>query len=276
MCFRKSFLHVLIGFLFIGIASSTSHAQILIGPKAGVQFGWVSFDDEGIDGNDLSDKDYVKSSPSIGAHAGITAIFKVKERFFLDSELLYVVRQQVIKGKLDPALTNRMYTHMIELPVTFRMNFDGRLWNLKYQYFLGAGPNVSYWLFSKGKLDSSELQEVDLPPVKYSAAFEAYGENASSDKLYIEDPNRIQLGINVVAGVMLEPSEGNAIKFDVRFDYGHSYFAKTDYGIYPDVIDYSEPLRARYSAIKVGVAYILDTKVSERKKGKSTFKKRKN
>ncbi len=252
------------------------HAQIHVGPKAGVQFGWTTFDDEGDDADDLADRDFLKSSPALGVHAGITAIFQVKERFFLDAELLYTVRQQVIKGRLDPELKNTMFSHMIELPLTFRMNFDARLWNLNYQYFLGAGPNVSYWLFSTGKLNSSELQEIDMPPVKYRTSFKAYEEGASSDRLYIEDPNRIQLGINIVAGFMTKPAQGNAFKFDVRFDYGHSYFGTSDYGIYPDVIEYAEPLTARYSALKLGLTYIFDTKVSERKKGKSTIKNRKN
>ncbi len=274
MCFRKCFLLILSGLFLIFLSGGRAMSQIHLGPKAGVQYGWINFDDEPDDIDDLSDGDFLKSTPSIGAHAGITAIFQVKDRFYLDAELLYVVRQQVIKGRLDPLLKNKMFTHLVELPLTFRMNFDARMWNLNYEYFIGAGPNVSYWLFSTGKLTSSEIQEVDLPTVKYRTAFEAYEDGARTDRLYIEDPNRIQLGINLVAGVMFKPSEGNALKFDVRFDYGHSQFARKDYGNYPDVIEYSEPMQARYSSIKIGVAYILDTKVSERKKGKSTFKKK--
>lgn len=276
MCFRKLFLSILCGLAITLLCEGAAYAQIHLGPKAGVQFGWVSLDDEADDPDDLADGDYVKSSPALGVHAGLTAIFQVKERFFLDAELLYTVRQQVIKGRLDPALKNTMFTHMLELPLTFRMNFDARLWNLNYQYFLGAGPNVSYWLFSTGKFNSSELEEVDLPPVKYRTSFKAYEEGAPADRMYIEDANRIQLGINIVAGFMTQPSKGNAFKFDVRFDYGHSYFARSDYGIIPGVIEYAEPMTARYSSLKVGLTYIFDTNVSERKKGKSTIKNRKN
>jgi len=276
MCFRKIISFLFCGMLLVAGLSGSVFSQIHIGPKAGVQFGWVSFDDEPEDADDRPDGDFLKSTPALGVHAGVTAIFQVKERFYLDAELLYTVRQQVIKGRLDPELKNEMFTHMVELPITFRMNFDARLWNLNYQYFVGAGPNVSYWLFSTGTLNSSEIQEVDLPPVKYRTSFKAYEDGAPSDKLYIEDPNRIQLGINIVAGFMTQPAKGNAFKFDVRYDYGHSYFGSSDYGIYPDVVEYAEPLTARYSALKIGVTYIFDTNISERKKGKSTFRKRKN
>lgn len=274
MCFRENFLQVFLGlFLLVGFTTG-ANAQILIGPKAGVQFGWISFENEGEDIGDKGDKEFLKSSPALGIHAGATAIFKVKDRFFLDAELLYVLRQQVIKGRLDSQLKNTMNTHMIELPITFRMNFDGRMWNLKYQYFAGAGPNVSYWLFSTGKFQSSELDETDRPPLKYRTSFKAYQDGDRSDRLYIEDPNRLQLGVNAVVGIMFNPSGGNSFKLDFRFDYGHSYFAKTDYGIFPGLIDYAEPLRVRYSSLKVGMTYVFDTKVAERKKGKSTIKDR--
>jgi hypothetical protein len=253
----------------------SANGQILIGPKAGVQFGWVSFENEGQEAGDLADADFLKSTPALGVHAGVTAIFKVKERFFLDAELLYVLRQQVIKGRLDPLLKNTMNSHYVELPITFRMNFDGNIGNLKFQYFLGAGPNVSYWLFSTGKLESSELDEIDLPALKYKTSFKAYEDGDRADRLYIEDANRIQLGVHFLTGLMMNPAPGHAFKLDLRFDYGHSYFASSDYGIYPDLIDYAEPLKARYSAIKIGLAYVFDTKVAERKKGKSTAKIRK-
>ena len=76
--------------------------------------------------------------------------------------------------------------------------------------------------------------------------------------------------MNAVAGFMFEPQAGNTIILDFRFDYGHSFLARKDYGIYPDLIDYSEPTRARYHALKIGIAYLIDTKVASRNKGKST------
>ncbi len=253
----------------MGFFSHIADAQILVGPKIGVQYGWVGLD------NDI-DKYFLNASPAIGFHAGGVAIFRVRERFYLHTELLYAFRQQVIKGELDEMLRSTTIGHYVELPISFKINFKSSISDLKYQWFAGAGPNVSYWVGGSNKLESSELDEIDQSPSKYKIAFEAIpDQDADPERLYIEDANRMQLGVNVVGGLMFEPQAGTSFIVDVRFDYGHSFLARKDYGYFPGVIDYSEPTRSRYMAIKLGLTYVFDTKVSESRKGKSTIKNRK-
>ncbi|MEJ2004923.1 MAG: outer membrane beta-barrel protein [Cyclobacteriaceae bacterium] len=262
--FFASFLSVL---LFFGTLET--EAQILVGPKAGIQYGWIGLD------RDI-DRDFLKTEPALGGYAGGVAIFRVRERFFLHTELLYSYRQQIIRGKLDEQLKSKTMNHYLELPISFKINFDSRIKNLKYEWFLGAGPNLAYWIGGSTLLKSSELAEVDMSGTEYSIAFKQIPvSNPDNSKLYVDDANRMQLGIHVVGGLMFEPIKGRAFIVDVRFDYGHSYLAREDYGYFPGLIDYSEPTRSRYHALKVGVTYVLDTKVSESKKGKSTVKERK-
>ena len=267
-CSRILFAAFLCSFLSI-LGINESHAQILVGPKAGIQYGWVGLD------RDI-DREFIRSEPELGAHFGGVAIFRVRERFYLHTELLYSMRRQAIKGRLDEQLVSKTTNHYAELPISFKVNFKSNIKNLKYQWFAGAGPVLSYWIAGTTNLQSSELAEIDMSPNNYTIAFKPIPiEDPDVNTLYIEDANRMQLGIHAVAGLMFEPQEGMAFIVDVRFDYGHSYFARKDYGYYPGLLDYSEPTRARYQALKIGVTYVFDTNVSESKKGKSTVKNRK-
>ena len=89
----------------------------------------------------------------------------------------------------------------------------------------------------------------------------------------VEEPNRFQFGLNFVAGMVLEPAPRRRILFTVRYELGHTYLAKTD-GIFLNTY-FQDPLRARIQGFRVSLAYLIDLKTEERKKGKSTIDKRK-
>ena len=244
--------------------ASDSHAQLLVGPKFGAQMGWIGL-------NNDADKEFLNSQVVPGFHGGAVAIWRVRDRFYLHTELLYALNKQRITGELDRLLESEITNHMLELPISFKVNFDQNIKNLKYQIYLGAGPNIRYWMGGNSTVFSSEIDEVGTTAQEYKIKFEEFpAENVDNSKLYIEDANRVQLGVNAVAGLMFQPQGGHTIILDFRFDYGHSFLARKDYGFYPDLIDYSEPTRARYHAFKIGVAYLIDTNVASRNKGKST------
>ena len=268
MCCSRKIFNIILCILALG-SFTPAAAQILVGPKAGVQYGWIGLD------RDI-DREFLNTRPPVGVPAGGVAIFRIRERVDLHTELLYAFRQQVITGELDDMLKSTSMHHFIEVPISFKVNFKSSISNLRYQWFAGAGPNISYWLGGQTRLKSSELDETDRSPSDYKYKFSALPDtDADPDRLYIEEPNRLQLGIHVVTGLMFEPQEGTAFIIDLRFDYGHSYFAREDYGYFPGLLDYAEPMRARYQALKLGVTYVFDTKVSASRKGKSTVKDRK-
>lgn len=266
MCCNRKFFHVFL-IAFACFFAHESWGQLLVGPKFGAQMGWISIQQD-------QDKEFLQSEMVPGFHAGGAAIWRVRDRFYLHTELLYAMNRQKITGKFDELLESNITNQMIELPVSFKVNFDTRIKNLKYQVYLGAGPNVKYWISGKSEVYSSEIDEVGVGTRNYTIEFEEYPEglddNIDNSLLYIEDANRIQLGVNAVAGLMFQPQSGHTIILDIRFDYGHSYLSRHDYGIYPDLIDYAEPIRSRYHAIKIGLAYLIDTNVASRNKGKST------
>lgn len=247
-------------------SASPSRAQLLIGPRAGAQISWVSFDDQ--DYKDLYD---VKFLP--GYVAGFTLAFEVKERFYLQTDFVYSRKGKILEGNVDPQLTYRSINHYIELPIVYRMDFKGSLGkNQVYKWFVGLGPHVSYWWKGNGTMKSSELSENRIQELEFKVKFNKNLEEAAFDELVVPKANRVQLGINFATGVVFEPAGGSIIVVDLRFMLGHSYQSKEDLAHFPDLVEFADPVRSRNMALRLGVSYLFDTKISQRKKGKSTGK----
>jgi hypothetical protein len=242
-------------------------SQILVGPIAGANYSWTTFADKDL-------KDSYKMIPTFGFHAGGHLAFKVRNRFFLHTSLVYSTKGREIEGKIDHLLKNFERYSFIEMPMSYTVDFRGKIGNNKeFKYFLGIGPNISYWLGAKGTLYNSDLQENNIDEISYKAVFKASPENQQQDEMNVQEPNRFQFGLNLVAGMVLEPAPRQRLMLSLRYELGHSYLAKAD-GILLNTY-FQSPLRARNQGFRVSVAYLIDLKTEERKKGKSTIDKRK-
>jgi len=257
-----------ITFLFLMTVSYAASSQILVGPVAGANYSWTSFGDKDL-------KSAYRVSPVFGFHAGAKISFKVQKRFFLHTSLLYSSKGRILDGKLDTKLRNSERYSYIEMPISYTVDFKGKIGHSKeFKYFLGIGPNISYWLNARGTLYNSDLEEANLGELSYKAVFKKSPENQRSDEMIVQEPNRFQLGLNFVAGVVLEPAPRQRVMFSVRYELGHSYLAKTN-GMFKDTY-FQDPLQSRNQGFRVSLAYLYDLKTEERKKGKSTIDKRKS
>lgn len=255
-----------IAFLLI-LLSSSAISQILVGPVAGANYSWTSFSDKDL-------KDTYRMSPVFGYHVGGHLAFKVRNRFFLHTSFLYASKGRLLEGKLDADLKNSVRYNYIDIPMSYTVDFRGKIGRSKeFKYFLGIGPNISYWLGGKGKLYNSDFAENHRDELSYKIVFKENPESQDADEMNVEEPNRLQLGLNLIAGMVLEPVSGQRILFSIRYELGHSYLAKTN-GIFQDTY-YQDPLQSRNQGFRVSLAYLIDLKVEERKKGKSSIDKRK-
>ncbi|TRX51397.1 PorT family protein [Fulvivirga sp. M361] len=245
--------------------SNDLHGQLLIGPSAGIQLNWINYED---------DVSFIEPEPVVGYNVGMTVVGKVDKRFFLQAEFLYSRKGKRYEGAIDPDLDFRMTSHYLELPIVYRVDFKARIGNIpEFKYYLGLGPNLSYWLKSSGTVNSAELVEEGLSELEYDVVFGAK-DNPEPNELVVDKPNRIQLGVNFAVGLSFQPPSGNAILVDLRYQLGHSFFARSDFARLLEVSDFADPLRARTNGARVSVSYLFDTKISQRKKGKSTNKGR--
>lgn len=247
------------------VAAKTS--QILIGPIAGVNYSWTSF-------GERDDRSDYSVNPVLGYHFGGHIAFKVRKRFFLHTSILYSTKGKVIKGKLDPLLNNKVQYNYIDVPIVYTIDFKRKLGGGKeFKYFLGIGPNVSYWLGGKGTLYNNDLNENGLPEQDYKIVFKKDVSTLGDDRMNVATPNRFQLGLAFTAGIEFEPSGTNRIMLNVRYELGHSYLSREEDGVFPISITYTDPLKIRSQGFRISLAYLIDLKVEQRKKGKSTIKR---
>lgn len=249
--------------------SLPGYSQLLVGPEIGVNYSWTSLRD-----NDLGERFNIQPVP--GFHAGGRVAFKVRNRFFLHASLLYATKGRNLTGKMDPALRSKSTYSYIDMPINYTVDFRGKLKGKEFKYFFGIGPNVSYWLGGRGKFYSSELEEDNEDQFSYRIRFRSQEDNDAEEgsrNLSVANANRLQLGLNFIGGVVFEPAYKQRFMFTVRYELGHSYLAKSDgelAGLY-----FKEPLKSRNKGFRISLAYLIDLKTEERKKGKSTIDARK-
>lgn len=253
--------------LLLSLCGSQASSQILVGPIAGANYSWTTFANKDL-------KETYKVIPTFGFHVGGHLAFKVRNRFFLHTSLLYVTKGREIEGKIDQMLRNTERYSYIEMPISYTVDFKGKLGqNKEFKYFLGIGPNIGYWLGATGTLLNSDLEENNIGEISYEAAFKRSLDDIQPDEMGVEEPNRFQFGLNFVAGMVLEPAPKQRMMLSIRYELGHTYIAKTD-GTFLDTY-YQSPLRSRNQGLRVSLAYLIDLKTEERKKGKSTIDRRK-
>ncbi|MDH4058990.1 MAG: PorT family protein, partial [Cyclobacteriaceae bacterium] len=249
------FKHITIGlFLVINVEA---FAQILVGPVVGGQIDWIKF-------GDSENKDLYSVEPVYGFHVGGSIAFRVQKRFFLQASVLYSQKGKVIDGKLDQSLRNDATFKYIDVPLLYTAEFKAKIGRDKvYKIYLGAGPNISYWLGGKGVLNHSDLNENLINPpdynLPYTITFNKDPLTIRQGEMNVEDPNRIQLGLQASTGLIFEPWGEQKIMLTARYIFGHSYLSKTsngDFGL-PNELYYEDALKVRTQELAMSLYYFI-------------------
>jgi len=186
---------------------------------------------------------------------------------------VYSTKGRKIEGKQDPLLANTVKYNFIEMPMIYAVDFRARMGKGKeFKYYVGLGPNLSYWLGGKGKLYNSDLAESSeffSEDLSYKIAFNKDPEQATPFQMNVADPNRFQLGLNVASGIVFEPRPHQRILVLLRYEIGHSFLSRTSKGTFIPTY-YQDVLQSRNKGIRLSASYLIDLQVEKRKKGKST------
>ena len=170
MCVKKIILvrYLILSLIMTLLMSRSAYSQVMdYGIKAGFNASWVRVDD---------DPDYRKATkiaPVPGFNVGAAFSFKLKKRYFLHAELLYSTKGQwLTENDLEPDLYDEKVTYnYIDLPLTYNIYFNGKLNVKKFKWYVGIGPNFSYWLGGKGTLKHYEFKEFDLIKIFNASKF---------------------------------------------------------------------------------------------------------
>jgi hypothetical protein len=258
-------------FSFSLLLMSAAHAQLSVGAVTGGQVSWTKFNND-----DLNHSYTIK--PVNGFHGGLSLALKVRNRFLLHGSLVYSTKGRIIEGKQDPLLKNKARYNFIEFPITYAVDFRGKIGKAKaFKYYLGIGPNISYWLGGKGELFNSDLSENSAyseDGLEYKIVFNKDPDQLRPDEMNVADPNRIQLGLNVAAGLVLEPGVNQKFILMIRYELGHSFLSGTSNGTFVPTY-YQDVLQSRVKSIRASVSYLIDLRIDDRKKGKSTIRRSK-
>ena len=137
---------IIIGwFLTVLLGSTTGFAQLYVGPKVGVNMSKIVFQDK-------DNYDLYSGAPKLGYQAGVAATLNIKDNFSIQGEFGFAQKGKRVKGKRDPYLDHKASYNYLEMPLMFRLKFHGQIRKKDFEWFLSAGPNVSYWLSGSGKL----------------------------------------------------------------------------------------------------------------------------
>ena len=250
------------------VVAPRAYNQILVGPVAGGQYSWTNFGDK-------DNKLHYTVKPSWGYHAGIGMSFSVRKRFFLSTSILYSTKGKTIEGKDDLLLKNKVVYKFIDVPFIYSVDFKAKIGNnTEFKYFLGLGPNISYWLGGKGTLYTTDFNESQSPTLNYRIAFKKDISEVSDNEMAVQNPNRLQLGLNLAAGLVLEPMPHQKFMFVLRYELGHSFFSTESNGYFKGTY-YQDDLRSRSQGFRASLSYMIDLRPDQRKKGKSNVNKKK-
>jgi hypothetical protein len=257
-----------IAVLIVVASIETSNAQVIrAGVKAGPQLSWVAVDDPKY-------KAVGSIRPTAGFHAGLVLAFKVKDRYFLNTEYIYSQKGKNVHGKSDPNLNDRVIYHHIDIPVLFSMHFKGKLTKTRqFKWYINAGPNTSYWLGGKGVIKSGDLIENGFSELKYKIAFGSRPDHNNPDILYVKDVKRLQFGMSIGGGLLLEPADKQKVLIDFRYEIGHTRIGTPQSSQFLIPADYQDSLKGRNKGIRLSVVYLFEftSDRKERNKGKSTI-----
>ncbi|MDH4092015.1 MAG: PorT family protein [Cyclobacteriaceae bacterium] len=258
--------------LLLVVSLSTTSAQIIrAGIKAGPQLSWVTVDDPKYNA-------VGKVHPIPGFHAGAVLAFKVKDRYFLNTEYIYSQKGKNVTGKIDPNLNDKVIYRHIDVPILFSMYFKGKfLKTREFKWYINAGPNISYWLGGNGVIEAGDLIENGIPALKYKIAFGTRPDHNDPDILYIKDAKRLQFGMNVGGGILLEPGGNQKVLIDFRYEIGHTQIGNAGSSQFLIPSDYQDNMKGRNKGIRLSLIYLYEfsSDPKERNKGKSTINKKK-
>lgn len=265
---RNSKMRLLCLVMLLVVFLSDSRAQIVrIGATGGFSMNFVKMDDARF-------LDSVSYQPTFGFRAGGVASFKVKNRYFLHSEIVYSLKRKSLTGKIDPDLNDNINYHYLEVPILFSMHFKGKLGKERdFKWYLGIGPNTAFLLAGNGRVKSGELLENDIDQLKYDIVFKTRTNRDHNDEVHYTKTNRVQFGISLGGGFLIEPSPKQKVMVDFRYTFDQTIFAKSN-ADYLIPHDYNDNLKFRNRTLSVSLMYLVEynLKKQERNKGKSNIR----
>lgn len=249
--------------LLIFLANET-FGQLHFGPKVGLQaFMPIYGDAEKYDGISLK--------PRIGFNAGAGFDYNINERFSFYTEFLYSLKGKSLNGGIRNQFRNSATYHYLEMPVMARLTWKGNIKKRYFKWYLNGGGTLNYWLAGNGYIKSYEFHEAALERLDYVIKFKSAPDfvNSGGFNIYLPEANRVQVGLVLGGGVLLDVARRRQLMIDLRYVLRHSWLAHEN-AVDVGLDEYYEDFRTLEHTLSLSVAYLFEYNMGDRRKGKST------
>jgi hypothetical protein len=254
------FLIVFLGGFFFDIERGYSQ-KFSFGFKAYGGMGWAGFGDK-----QQKDTFSTRLTPTYGA--GFQIGFPLKNEFQLKLEGGYSREGRRLLFN-EKVWDNRTKYNFIEAQMLLQRKFKFYLRkNVPSELFFSVGPDINYWLNSKGAL----VVNRNKPGVKYDVIFD---ETPTSDfnHMYYNNVNRWLFGLVLGVGFKAPLQRNNAFSTELRFVSGHTFLGKRN-SSHIEILGYEDTQFTNLKSLNLVLTYLWEVDVKEGRKGKSTLNKK--
>ena len=230
-----------------------------LGVRAGASVTWPSFGDK-------EAKEEFSRGFKPGYHAGVFILFPLKNHYDLVLEGGASQKGRILRFN-DDQWRNNLTLYMADMGMQLRRSFTFTLKkNTPADAFIGLGPEIYHWFHAKGRIVVEgkdypyELKMDELPSGDYKV-------------MHLKDVNDWLFGLGIGFGLKAPLGPGRSLTTEVRYVSGHTFLGKKDSAsLY--VLGFSDTFKTNLKTLSISVAYSYDFDRIQRKKGKSTIKKR--
>jgi hypothetical protein len=234
-----------------------------VGIRGGISYTWPGFGDK-------EAKQQFNRGMKFGYHGGLLLTFPLKNRYDLVLEGGASQKGRILKFD-NGEWKNNLTMNMADMAMLLRKNFTIHLdKNTPADVFVSLGPDINYWISAKGKFQSGDNI------AKYGVKFnESPDGNTDYRNLFLNDINRWYFGIALGVGMKAPLGRNQHITTELRFASGHTFMGKKESGSI-DILAFEgkDTYKTNLKTISLSLAYSIDLDKVERRKGKSTIKRR--
>jgi hypothetical protein len=258
--------------LFIVLSGQMVHAQkYSLGIRGGGSITWPSFGDK-------EAKDVFNRGLKPGFHAGVFIGFPLKDHYDVLIEAGVSQKGRILTFNENHDWHNSLTMRMADMGMMLRRSFKFMLnKNTPAEGFVNLGPEINYWISSKGYLKVGEG-----PKYRYQGVFEDEPDADNGYSYRMREVNRWLFSLGVGFGVKMPLHQRQHLTTEFRFLSGHTFLGKphsTGPESGPGNIiwgdgNMQDTMKTNLKTLNITLAYTLDFDVIQSRKGKSTIKKR--
>lgn len=231
------------------------------GFKASGGFTWAGFGDK-------DQKDTFATRPVLSYGAGFQIGFPLKNEFQLKLEGGYSREGRRLFFN-NNSWENRTHYNFLEAQMLLQRKFKFYLRkNVPSELFFSVGPDINYWLNSKGAI----IVNKNKPGAKYDVIFDETP-TPNFRKMYYNDMNRWLFGLVLGVGFKAPLQRNSAFSTELRFVSGHTFLGKPN-SSYIEILGYDDTQFTNLKSLNLVFTYLWEVDVKEGRMGKSTLKKK--